>query len=65
MNIKDFIAICSTLLTDGVITAKQYAESLEKYSSKGVIDFGLTPDAINKLDDRIKEEIEGIDLGDV
>ena len=65
MNIKDIIAICSTLLTDGVITAKQYAESLEKYSSKGVIDFGLTADAINKLDDRIKEEIEGIDLGDV
>lgn len=65
MNIKDFIAICSTLLTDGVITAKQYAESLEKYSSKGVIDFGLTQDAINKLDDRIKEEMEGIDLGDV
>ena len=65
MNIKDFIAICSTLLTDGVITAKQYAESLEKYSSKGVIDFGLTQDAINKLDDRIKEEIGGIDLGDV
>lgn len=65
MNIKDFIAICSTLLTDGVITARQYAESLEKYSSKGVIDFGLTQDAINKLDDRIKEEIEGINLGDV
>ena len=62
MNIKDFIAICSTLLTDGVITAKQYAESLERYSSKGVIDFGFTPETINQLDDRIKEELENIDL---
>ncbi len=62
MNIKDFIAICSTLLTDGVITAKQYAESLERYSSKGVIDFGFTPETISQLDDRIKEELENIDL---
>lgn len=61
-NIKDFIAICSTLLDDGVITVKQYAESLEKYSSKGIIDFGLTDEAINKLDDRIQQEMEDITL---
>lgn len=64
-NLKDYTSILSQLLGDGIITPQLYAKSLQKYSSKAIIDFGLTEDEINKLDENISNEFENIDLDTV
>ena len=51
------------MLADGVITLKQYAISIKNYAEKGVIDFGLSDEDIEKLDDKMEDEMENIDLG--
>lgn len=61
-SLKDFQSLLSGMLSDGVITLKQYAMSLQKYTSKGVIDFNITEQDIEKLDDKMEEELENIDL---
>lgn len=51
-----FVDLLSRLLQDGVLTTKQYAIALRNYASNGTIDFGLTDDVIDKLDeDELKE----------
>lgn len=62
-GMKDFQGLLSTMLADGVITLKQYAISIKNYAEKGVIDFGLSDEDIEKLDDKMEEEMENIDLG--
>ena len=62
-GMKDFQGLLSTMLADGVITLKQYAISIKNYAEKGVIDFGLSDEDIDKLDDKMEEEMENIDLG--
>lgn len=59
--IVDFIDTLSKLLNDGIITPKQYAQSLQTFTNRGIIDFGLTDEAINKLDDETQNE--DFDLG--
>lgn len=61
-GIKDFTALCAQLLQDGVITTKLYAKALQRYTAKGIVDFGLTDDEIEKLDDKMAEEMENIDI---
>lgn len=60
-SIKAFTELCSTLMDDGVISVQQYAKALQVYSSKGVIDFGLTDEKIEELDDETQNE--DFDLG--
>ena len=60
-SIQNFVQLCSSLLNDGVISSQQYAKALQTYSSKGVVDFGLTDEAIEKLDDETQNE--DFDLG--
>lgn len=60
-NIQKFVGLCSSLLNDGIISAKQFATALRTYSNKGVIDFDLTDANIDKLDDDINKE--DFDLG--
>lgn len=62
-GLKDFQTLLSTMLQDGVITLKQYAISIKSYAEKGVIDFALTDKDIEKLDDKMEEEMEDITLG--
>lgn len=62
-GMKDFQQLLSSMLGDGVISAKQYAIAMRNYAEKGVIDLGMTDEDIDSLDDKIDEEMEGIDLG--
>ena len=62
-GMKDFQQLLSSMLTDGVLTAKQYAIAMKNYAEKGIIDLGMTDEDIDNLDDKIAEEMEGIDLG--
>lgn len=61
-GMKNFQSFASSLLQDGVITLKQYAMAVKNYGEKGVIDFGLTNEYINSLDDKMDEEMENIKL---
>ena len=58
-DLDKYVNLLSKLLQDGILTAKQYAIALRNYTSNGTIDFGLTDDIIDKLDDDIfKEDFE-------
>ena len=61
-SINSFQDILSKTLNDGVITLKQYAIALKNYAEKGIIDLGLTDEDIEKLDDKMEEEMEDINL---
>lgn len=62
-GMKDFQQLLSSMLGDGVLTAKQYAIAMKNYAEKGIIDLGMSDDDINELDDKVEEEMEDIDLG--
>lgn len=62
-GIKDFQQLLSGMLQDGVLTLKQYAVAMKNYAEKGIIDLGMTDEDVDKLDDKIAEEMEDIDLG--
>ena len=62
VDLQSFVALCSSLMNDGIITPKQYAIALQKYTSKGEIDFGLDEKAIDKLDEDISNSMEDINL---
>lgn len=61
-GLQRFVNLLSGMLGDGVITAKQYAKAIQTYATKDVVDFGLTDEEINKLDDKIAEEMEDIQI---
>lgn len=61
-SIEKFVNLCSKLLADGVITAKQYAEALKTYTTKSIIDFKLTDENINKMDENAHLMSEALDL---
>lgn len=61
-GIQNFVQLCSQLLGDGVITTKQYAKALQTYSNNGTVDFGLTDEVINKLDESFANELEGLEF---
>lgn len=61
-GMKDFQTLLSTMLQDGVITLKQYALSMKNYAEKGIIDFALSNEDIEKLDDKMEEEMENINI---
>lgn len=62
--IKSFQELLSGLLNDGIIEPKQYAEILQTYMTKGVIDFKFDDEAIKELEDRTLEQLENIDLNE-
>lgn len=59
-NLQNVVNVCTTLLQDGVITTRQYAETLMNYSSKNVLQFKFTDKQLSELDDRVKEEMEKV-----
>lgn len=61
-GIKQFQELLSSLLDSGIITPKQMAKSIKTYAEKGIIDLAITDADIEKLDDKIEEEMENIDL---
>ena len=62
-SLKNFVELCDTLLGAGVFDAKLYAKSVQTYIEKGTIDFGLTDEVIEKLDN--SDEMENINIDEM
>lgn len=62
-SIKNFVDLCSSLLNDGVIDLSEYAEALQLYTTKNVVNFGFNEEKIAKLKEQQKEEDEAFDIG--
>lgn len=62
-SLKNFVELCDTLLGAGVFDPKLYAKSVQTYIEKGTIDFGLTDEVINSLDN--SDEMENINIDEV
>lgn len=63
-SLKGMTDLLSTLLSDGVITIKKYAQSLNTYTKNSVIDLHLDDEYIESLDDKMEEEMENINLNE-
>lgn len=61
-SINTFVDLCSKLLADGVLSTKLYAKALNNYTLHDSIDFGLTQEEIDKMDDEMHNELEGADV---
>lgn len=61
-GLHKFVELCGKLQDLGVLTPKLTAAALTTYVNKGEIDFGLTQEEIDKLDDKFQEELENIEL---
>ena len=61
-GIKFYVELLSQMLSDGVLSTKLYAKSIQDYAMNGVVNFGLTEEEINKLDDKMSEEMEKIEI---
>jgi len=60
---KDFNDMLITLQDAGILTPQKLGYAIMKYTSKGVIDLGLTDDYIKKeLSNEVANEMEDIDL---
>lgn len=62
VNLTSFSTLLTELLNNGVINLKQYAKSLQTYIATNKVDLYITDEDIEKLDDKMEEELEGIDL---
>lgn len=64
-GMKNYSDLLSQMLGDGVITPKLYAKSMQQFVTKNIIDFGLTDEEIEKIDESVALENEDIDLDEV
>lgn len=64
-GMKNYADLLSQMLGDGVITPKLYAKSMQQFVTKNIIDFGLTDEEIEKIDESAALENENIDLDEV
>ena len=55
---RDFSTLASGLLTDGVIDPSQYARAMRKYVATGIVDFYITDESIEKLEERERVQQE-------
>lgn len=60
-GMKNYADLLSQMLGDGVITPKLYAKSMQQFVTKNIIDFGLTDEEIDKIDESVALENEDID----
>lgn len=63
-GLRSFVDLCAILQDAGVLTPKLTGQALVKYVNKGIIDFGLTQEELDKLDDKFEEELENIHIGE-
>jgi len=61
-SIKNLQMLLSSMLNDGVIEPRQYAEILQTYMNKGILDFKFDDARLEELDNKVSEQMEGIDL---
>lgn len=64
-SLSSFSDLCIKLLDSGVIDLPQCGKALQNYTAKGIVDFDITDEKIEKLEQREKEEMENIDIGGV
>lgn len=64
-GMKNYSDLLSQMLSDGVITPKLYAKAMQQFVTKNIIDFGLTDEEIEKIDESVALENEDIDLDEV
>lgn len=64
-GMKNYADLLSQMLGDGVITPKLYARAMQQFVTKNIIDFGLTDEEIEKIDESVALENENIDLDEV
>ena len=64
-GMKNYADLLSQMLGDGVITPKLYAKAMQQFVTKNIIDFGLTDEEIEKIDESATLENENIDLDEV
>lgn len=61
-GLNKFVELCGKLQDIGVLTPKLTGTALTTYVNKGEIDFGLTQEELDKLDDNFQEELENVEL---
>lgn len=61
-GLSRFVDLCGKLQDLGVLTPKLIGAAVTTYVNKGEIDFGLTQEELDKLDDKLQEELENIEL---
>ena len=59
-SLKDFIDTCNILLNSGVFDTKQMAKALQIYTTKGIVDLGLTDEVINNMNEDFTSQLEGL-----
>ena len=64
-GMKNYADLLSQMLGDGVITPKLYAKAMQQFVTKNIIDFGLTDEEIEKIDESVALENEDIELDEV
>ena len=57
------IAVCSSMLNDGVIDLAKYASIIQNYTTNNTFDVQFTDEEIEKLKDKSLDEMENINLG--
>ena len=62
MGIQDYVQLLSQLLGNGILTTKLAAKSLQSFTKNGIIDFGLTDEEIQKIDEDSFSENFDIDI---
>lgn len=62
-NLQSFVGLANELLNAGVIDTKKFARAVQKYNTSGIVDFGLTDDEIDKLDEEFELASESFDIG--
>lgn len=61
-DLQKLAELSNILLNAGVINTKQFAKALQNYTLRGILDFDLTDENIEKLDENFENEMEGINL---
>ena len=64
-GMKNYADLLSQMLSDGVITPKLYAKAMQQFVTKNIIDFGLTDEEIEKIDESVALENENVNLDEV
>lgn len=61
-SLSKFTDLCSKMLNDGVIDLKKYAQAIQDYTTKGIVNISFTDEEIEKLDDKTLDQLENIDV---
>ena len=61
-GLSKFQSLLSSMLGDGILTTKKYAEILQHFINKNEINFGFDEEYLKELEENTKDEFENLDL---